>query len=121
MASQVKLTLKDGVSPDKEYVFSDRTICTVGRAADCFLQLPADLLHQSISRHHCLLDIDPPSVRVRDLGSRNGTFVNGCKIGQRDKTTRPEEAAVVDMPEFTVEEGDEIKLGEVTVLAVTVC
>ena len=34
-----------------------------------------------VSRHHCLLEIHPPTVRVRDLGSTNGTFVNGEKIG----------------------------------------
>ncbi|KYC36281.1 hypothetical protein WA1_52005 [Scytonema hofmannii PCC 7110] len=35
------------------------------------------------SRYHCLLDINPPDIRVRDFGSRNGTYVNGKKIGQR--------------------------------------
>jgi pSer/pThr/pTyr-binding forkhead associated (FHA) protein len=38
-----------------------------------------------ISRYHCLLDINSPDIRVRDLGSLNGTIVNGKKIGQRQR------------------------------------
>jgi len=120
MLPRVKVTIKDQVLPIKEFVFGDRTICTVGRAQDCFLQLPGDLLHSGISRHHCMLDIDPPMVRVRDLGSRNGTFVNGKKIGQRTPGTIPEEAALEDLPEYAVHTGDTIQLGE-TFLEVTVC
>jgi pSer/pThr/pTyr-binding forkhead associated (FHA) protein len=33
-----------------------------------------------ISRHHCQLDVDPPSVQVLDLGSANGTFLNGQEV-----------------------------------------
>jgi pSer/pThr/pTyr-binding forkhead associated (FHA) protein len=84
------------------------------------LQLPGDLLHRSVSRHHCLLDIDPPRVMVRDLGSRNGTFLNGKKIGQRNQGLVPEEAVATDLPECSVHPGDSIQLGE-TVLEVTLC
>jgi len=36
-----------------------------------------------------LLDINPPDIRVRDFGSKNGTFVNGEKIGQREAYQTP--------------------------------
>ena len=36
-------------------------------------------------RRHCLLDINPPDIRVRDFGSLNGTYVNGTMIGQREQ------------------------------------
>ncbi|MDF0552306.1 FHA domain-containing protein [Kamptonema sp. UHCC 0994] len=49
--------------------------------------------HRTISRYHCLLDINPPDIRVRDFGSKNGTFVNGKKIGQRQANQTPEEGA----------------------------
>src|SRR5262249_25711349 len=55
----------------------------LGRSPDCDIALPMDLLHRDISRHHCAFEIDPPTVRVRDLNSLNGTYVNGEKIGQR--------------------------------------
>jgi pSer/pThr/pTyr-binding forkhead associated (FHA) protein len=121
MSARVKVTVKDGVMPAREYVFGNRTVCTVGRGQDCDVQMPADFLHQSISPHHCVLDIDPPNVRVRDLGSRNGTFLNGKKIGQRRQhglTT--ERAEAPDLTECPVNPGDMIQLGE-SVLEVTVC
>jgi pSer/pThr/pTyr-binding forkhead associated (FHA) protein len=35
---------------------------------------------QLISRHHCQLEIDPPSLHIRDLGSKNGTYLNGAEV-----------------------------------------
>ena len=48
----------------------------IGRERDCHLRPDNEL----ISRHHCVLRMDEFTLRVRDLGSRNGTFVNGQKI-----------------------------------------
>lgn len=120
MSPRVKVTMKDRLLPVREFVFGNRTACTVGRAHDCYLQIPSDLLHSDISRHHCVLDIDPPAVRVRDLGSRNGTFINGKKIGQRVRGTDPEEPAPIDLTDYAVFSGDTIQLGE-TKLEVTIC
>jgi pSer/pThr/pTyr-binding forkhead associated (FHA) protein len=122
MSARVKVTIKDRLLPAREFVFGNRTVCTVGRAHDCYLQMPGDLLHRNISRHHCLLDIDPPAVRVRDLGSRNGTYVNGKKIGQRLPEATPEDTPPPDneQPELAVFPGDTIQLGD-TMLEVTIC
>jgi pSer/pThr/pTyr-binding forkhead associated (FHA) protein len=53
----------------------------VGREPDC--QCVLDDL--SISRHHCVLLLDDWSLRVRDLGSKNGTVVNKLRIDQSEK------------------------------------
>src|SRR5580698_4698228 len=45
----------------------------VGREQDCHLRPNSDL----VSRHHCVFSTDEYSVRLRDLGSTNGTMVNG--------------------------------------------
>jgi len=119
MSAEVTVTIQGMGDPTMEVIFRGRTICTVGRAEDCEVRLPNDMLHLDVSRHHCLLDIDPPEVRVRDLGSKNGTFVNGTKIGQRAKHQPPEEADVLQMPEWRVQGGDEIKVGH-TVLHIAV-
>jgi pSer/pThr/pTyr-binding forkhead associated (FHA) protein len=110
MSAQVKLTVIEGLSPIKEYVFTARTLCTVGRASDCYLQLPNDELHWTVSRHHCVLEIDPPNVLVRDLGSRNGTYVNGKILGVPDDGT-PAPGAVLVVPELQLHPGDEVQLG----------
>jgi pSer/pThr/pTyr-binding forkhead associated (FHA) protein len=47
---------------------------------DCFVQFSGAERDALISRHHCHLDIDPPSIQVRDLGSINGTYVNGTEV-----------------------------------------
>src|SRR4051812_10556332 len=52
----------------------------LGRSGACDIQLPNTLEFLDISRQHCVLDVGPPLVRVRDLGSRNGTFINGERI-----------------------------------------
>src|SRR5450755_803975 len=48
----------------------------IGREQDCHLRPNSDL----VSRHHCVFTLDDFSLRLRDLGSTNGTFVNGERI-----------------------------------------
>jgi pSer/pThr/pTyr-binding forkhead associated (FHA) protein len=48
----------------------------IGRGDDCQLRAGSDM----ISRHHCQLVVEDSYAAVRDLGSRNGTFVNGQQI-----------------------------------------
>lgn len=48
----------------------------IGREHDCQLRPNSEL----VSRHHCAFTVDSFSVRLRDLGSTNGTFVNGERI-----------------------------------------
>lgn len=87
-SSKVVITVFDEQLGQRQYVYKEPWICLVGRAEDCDIQIPSDLNHLQVSRHHCLLEIHPPLVRLRDLGSTNGTFVNGAKIGPRESTDR---------------------------------
>lgn len=48
----------------------------IGRENDCQLRPNSEL----VSRHHCVFTVDQYSVRLRDLGSTNGTFINGEQI-----------------------------------------
>ncbi len=48
----------------------------VGREQDCHLRPNSDL----VSRHHCVFSIDDYAIRLRDLGSTNGTLVNGTNL-----------------------------------------
>src|SRR5579871_2367311 len=48
----------------------------IGREEDCQLRPNSDL----VSRHHCVFTVDDFTVRLRDLGSTNGTFVNDERL-----------------------------------------
>lgn len=119
MSAKVSLTITAGSLKGQQFIFEERTTCIMGRAFDCHPQLPDDKVHSTISRYHCLLDINPPDIRVRDFGSRNGTYVNGKIIGQRRADQTPEQGAQLNFPEYDLNEGDEIQLGN-TVFQVSI-
>jgi pSer/pThr/pTyr-binding forkhead associated (FHA) protein len=48
----------------------------IGRSEECNLRANSD----AISRRHCAITVTDTDVRIRDLGSRNGTHVNGKRI-----------------------------------------
>ncbi|MDR1383253.1 MAG: FHA domain-containing protein [Planctomycetaceae bacterium] len=50
----------------------------IGRSQDANLSIP----HPMVSRRHCLLFKDQDGVRLRDLGSLNGTFVNKERVAE---------------------------------------
>ena len=112
MTSKITLTITEGPLSGKQYDFDSRSTCIIGRNHDCNLQL-ANQVDMTISRYHCLLDINPPDIRVRDLGSLNGTFVNGKKIGQRKRNQTAKEGLKLNLPEYDLQNGDEIKLGDI--------
>lgn len=119
MPTKVILTTTEGSLKGKEFIFDSRTTCIIGRSPECNPKLPDDEAHRTISRYHCLLDINPPDIRVRDFGSRNGTFVNGTKIGQRQPEQTPEEGAKLIFPEYDLKTNDEIQLAD-TVFQVSI-
>ena len=96
---QVNLKVLAGPDKDRVFCFTQPDTFLIGRTSDSHLYLPDD---RFFSRHHCLLEISPPHCLLRDLGSTNGTFVNGRKVS---------EAALAN--------GDQVQGGE-TVLLVEV-
>ncbi len=95
------------------------------------------LEHPSVSRHHAELVLTEPGWVVRDMGSRNGTFLNGHRVGQAGRSVRagdvvrfgrinatvsfpgqPEAARVtVVEPELVGQEGHDLFLQTVEALA----
>jgi eukaryotic-like serine/threonine-protein kinase len=76
---RVTLRVLAGPYSGREFAFDQHDTFLIGRSNDAHLYLPED---KFFSRHHCLLEIAPPRCFLRDLGSTNGTFVNGQKVSE---------------------------------------
>jgi serine/threonine protein kinase len=63
--------------------------------------------------------VNPPLARLRDLGSLNGTHVNGVRHGGRSASESPEAAAARGQGGVDLRDGDEIRVGA-TVIRVEV-
>jgi pSer/pThr/pTyr-binding forkhead associated (FHA) protein len=73
----VRLKILQGSNKDRE-VKIPAPKCLIGRGDDCYLKPQSD----AISRHHCAIITSENEVVVRDLNSRNGTFVNDERVGE---------------------------------------
>jgi pSer/pThr/pTyr-binding forkhead associated (FHA) protein len=117
----ITLTVVSGPLAGQEYVFREPAVYVLGRSEECYPRVPDDYKHKDISRHHCLLSVNPPEVWVQDLGSKNGTYVNGRKIGQRVSVTPGDGAAYLRTSgREQLRDADELGLGLNTVLRVGV-
>ena len=74
---RVTLRVLAGPYNGQEFTFEQHDTFLIGRSENAHLYLPED---RFFSRHHCLLEIAPPRCFLRDLGSTNGTFVNGQRV-----------------------------------------
>ena len=54
------------------------SVTVIGRRSDCDLYIPL----MPISRRHCQLSHNEGVLKIRDLGSRNGTYLNGKRISE---------------------------------------
>jgi pSer/pThr/pTyr-binding forkhead associated (FHA) protein len=54
----------------------DRVVVVVGRHRWCHVRIASP----RVSRRHCRLALDSDGVLVRDLGSTNGTRINGRRV-----------------------------------------
>src|SRR4051794_33733133 len=76
---EVVLRVTDGPHEGKEYVFDRHDSFVVGRWSQAHFPVPEDGF---LSREHFLIEFNPPLCLLRDLGSTNGTRVNGMRVDQ---------------------------------------
>jgi len=65
----------DAHRPAYEVDLTDRLV--IGRGPNCDVALTED---KEVSRNHCELTLEDEVIRIADLGSKNGTLVNGVPI-----------------------------------------
>jgi pSer/pThr/pTyr-binding forkhead associated (FHA) protein len=63
-------------SGQKKVIPLSKPTTVLGRSQECDLRIPLD----SCSRKHCQIIMQDNVLRVKDLGSSNGTFVNNQRI-----------------------------------------
>jgi serine/threonine-protein kinase len=97
---RINLTVKAGPHAGAIFEFKQRANFIVGRSERAHFQLP--IKDKNISRIHFMIEMNPPQCRAIDMGSTNGTRVNGQPISIAD-----------------LKDGDLITAGE-TVLLVSV-
>src|SRR5437879_3219582 len=91
----VRLTVARGGSKGKTLKLrSAETL--VGRGKGCDVRIPS----AAVSRRHCRLSVRDGYVLVEDLGSANGTYVNGAKV--KKHAVRPGDRLEVGSLAFVV-------------------
>ena len=74
---QVVLVMFRGEGERRSFSIT-RDVTVVGRREDCDFRIPLG----EISRKHCRIIKDDETLKVEDLGSSNGTFVNEQRISE---------------------------------------
>lgn len=106
--AQLALKVTAGPMVGREFVYHQHDAFLFGRASDCHAAIADD---PCVSRHHFLLETNPPEARLRDLGSLNGTYVNQRRIGGRRADETPEQARGKKYAEVNLNDGDQIHIG----------
>ena len=76
----VVLRVTAGPRAGTEFVFDRHDTFVVGRSTQVQFPVPDDGF---LSRNHFLIEFNPPTCFLRDLGSTNGTFVNGERVTEQ--------------------------------------
>ena len=94
---QLKLKVLDGPQQGTEILVAGPKFL-IGRDEDCHLRPNSDV----ISRHHCVLILEPGYVAVRDFNSKNGTVVNGQPV-QGEQELKAGDELVIGPLRFAVQ------------------
>lgn len=76
----IKLVVASGKSAGRA-ISIKRNRLLIGRAEECDVRP----LSEDVSRRHCEVLVGPAEAWIQDLGSRNGSFVNGARIAEKTR------------------------------------
>lgn len=95
---RVALVVVSGKSNVREVLLGDDTL--IGRSPDCRLKVAST----EVSRKHCRIRVRGQQVLVSDLGSSNGTLLNGKPLAPMTEVVAPPKSRLTIGPlEFVVE------------------
>lgn len=77
---KIRLNVQNPSKKSKPITLTKNTV--IGRASDCDLKLSSDL----VSRYHCKIYLTDSVALLHDLGSSNGTFIDGKKLTPKRDT-----------------------------------
>ena len=81
-ASVISINIREGPLKGEVFRYSGHASFIVGRGQRSHLRIPDG--DQFFSRYHFMVEVNPPLCRLTDLGSTNGTYVNGKKLEVAD-------------------------------------
>jgi serine/threonine-protein kinase len=93
---RVTLTVIAGPHAGRTFSFERHDTFLVGRSNHAHFQLPQK--DRYFSRVHFMMEVNPPQCRLIDMGSHNGTYVNGERVLASD-----------------LKDGDEIRAGHTVI------
>jgi serine/threonine-protein kinase len=109
-ALRITLTVTEGPHAGRVFSFEEHDSFLVGRSPDAKFRLAAK--DQYFSRHHFLIELNPPRCRLIDMESTNGIFLNDervvsamlkhgdrIKAGKTVLTVAIEETEVKELPD----------------------
>jgi eukaryotic-like serine/threonine-protein kinase len=93
VAATIRLRVTAGPHAGREFLFDRHATFLLGRSSEAHCSLPDK--DKYLSRHHFLIEANPPACRLIDLRSHNGTKWNGVRVETAD-----------------LRDGDRIEVGE---------
>jgi hypothetical protein len=112
MTNKVTLTVVDGSLEGMTCELVGPQRCVIGRADDCTIHLTGSLEFCTVSRHHCVVEVRPDGAYLRDLGSYNGTRVNGVQVGWPRNRHLPAAVPEAAAREIALHDGDVFQVGD---------
>ncbi|MCD6286232.1 MAG: FHA domain-containing protein [Anaerolineae bacterium] len=88
---QHTLVVTDGANVGKVYPLQGM-ICTMGRSADNTVVFDSS----RVSRHHVQIRLLPTGTMIEDLGSTNGTWVNGRRLAEPRTLSQGDQIRIAD-------------------------
>ncbi|MFA5140135.1 MAG: FHA domain-containing serine/threonine-protein kinase [Elusimicrobiota bacterium] len=107
MPPRIVLKVVKGLPQPKDFSYERHDLFVFGRSRECTCSIPDD---PYLSKVHFIIEFNPPDAALQDLGSKNGTYVNGVRTSAK-KTAGTYKEVLEKAPRVTLKHDDVIKAG----------